>query len=176
MSTFKSYKTTVIPNAQNLEGNVYFDDFYISGNFKAFDKTISSGKLGGSVEKAITARAFLRKRLLGWLDANADNPIYEGKLGELQKQEDFNAQFDKQVTLMKKTGEYEVLFGKGQTELTGKNTVQILEEKTNKAEEDIKNEPNDLAQKIADWSILKSVPFREKYGITKEQFAKENNL
>ena len=28
MSTFKSYKTTVIPNAQNLEGNVYFDDLY----------------------------------------------------------------------------------------------------------------------------------------------------
>jgi hypothetical protein len=176
MSTFKSYKTTVIPNAQNLEGNVYFDDLYISGSFDAFDKTISSGKLGGNVTKAITARAFLRKRLLAWLDANADNSIYEGKTGELQKQEDFNAEFDKQIFLMKKTGEYEVLFGKGQTELTGKNSVELLEEKTNKAEEDLKNEPNDLAQKIADWSILKSVPFREKYGITKEQFAKENNL
>ena len=66
-STFQSYKTTVIPNAQNLEGNVYFDNLYISGSFDAFDKIISSGKLGGNVKKAITARAFLSERLLAWL-------------------------------------------------------------------------------------------------------------
>jgi len=174
--TYQSYKSDVIPNAQNLEGNIYFDDLYISGSFEAFDKSISSGKLGGDVTKAITVRAFLRKRLLAWLDANAENPIYEGKLGEVQKQEDFNAQFDKQITLIKKTGNYDVIFGQGQSELTDKNSVQILEDQTNQVIEKIKKEPNKLAQQIADWSILKSVPFREKYKITKEQFAKENNL
>ena len=179
-STFQSYKTTVIPNAQNLEGNVYFDNLYISGSFDAFDKIISSGKLGGNVKKAITARAFLSERLLAWLTANADTPMYEGKLGELKKQDDFNAEFDKQIFLMKKTGEYDVLFGKGQTELTGKSEVKILAEKVDKAEADLKNAPNDTAQKIADMTLdfkkLNSADFRSKYKITKEQFKQEHGI
>ena len=86
-STYQSYKSTVIPNAQNLEGNVYFDDIYISGQFKAFEKIITSG-VSNTASDAITVRATMRKKLLAWLSANADNPKYEGKLGELQKQED----------------------------------------------------------------------------------------
>jgi len=179
-STFQSYKSTVIPNAQNLEGNVYFDDIYISGQFDAYDKMISSGKMGGNVSKAITARAFLRKKLLAWLSANADNTDYESKLGEIKKQEDFNAHFDKQITLMKLTGEYDVLFGKGQPELTGKSSVQILEDKVNKAEEDLKNAPNDTAQKIADMTLdlknISSAEFTSKYKISKEQFKKEHGI
>lgn len=173
-STYQSYKSTVIPNSQLLEGNVYFDDLYIDGSFQAFDKVISSGKMGGSVTQAITVRAFLRKRLLAWLDENANNPKYEGN--ETLKQEDFNAQFDKQITLIKKTGNYEVLFGEGQFELTGKSSVQILENQTDKVVEDISKQPNTLAEQIADLTLLKSVPFREKWGITKENFKKDNNL
>ena len=89
-STYKSYKSTVIPNAQSLEGNVYFDDFYISGQFKAFEKIITSG-VSDSLSDAITVRALMRKKLLAWLKANETNEKYVGELGEIQKQEDFNA-------------------------------------------------------------------------------------
>jgi len=77
-STYDSYKTTTIPNSMQLEGNVYFESFYISGQFEAFSKMISSGKMGGDVEKAITARAWLRRRLLSWLDAHEGDPQYDG--------------------------------------------------------------------------------------------------
>ena len=175
--TYQSYKSTVIPNSQLLEGNVYFDDLYISGSFDAFDKVISSGKMGGSVTQAITVRAFMRKRLLAWLDENANNPKYEGN--ETLRQEDFNAQFDKQITLIKKTGKYDVLFGKGQFELTGKSSVKILEEQTDKVVEDV-NTNNPTAQKIADGiqdlTRLTESQFLNKYGISRAKFKKENGL
>ena len=170
-STYKSYKSTVIPNAQNLEGNVYFDDIYISGQFKAFEKIITSG-VSNTSSDAITVRATMRKKLLAWLSANADNPKYEGKLGELQKQEDFNAEFDKQMTLIKKTDQYNSLFGKGQFELTGKSSVQILEEKMEVAEKNTIT----LVQKIADASTMSPEGFLAKYGVSLKQFKKENNI
>jgi len=78
------------------------------------------------------------------------------------------------------TGEYDVLFGKGQNELTGKNSVQILEDKVNKVEADLKNAPNDTAQKIADMTLdeknLNSADFTSKYKISKEQFKKEHGI
>ena len=175
--TYQSYKSTVIPNSQLLEGNVYFDDLYISGAFDAFDKSISSGKMGGSVTQAITVRAFLRKRLLTWLDENANNPKYEGN--ETLRQEDFNAQFDRQITLIKKTGKYDSLFGQGQFELTGKSSVEILEDQTNKVVEEIKTK-SDTGQKIVDQikdlTGLSDVQFLDKYKISKAQFKKENQL
>ena len=170
-STYQSYKSTVIPNAQNLEGNVYFDDIYISGQFKAFEKIITSG-VSNTASDAITVRATMRKKLLAWLSANADNPKYEGKLGELQKQEDFNAEFDKQMTLIKKTDQYNSLFGKGQFELTGKSSVQILEEKMEVAEKNTIT----LSQKIADASTMSPEGFLAKYGVSLKDFKKENNL
>ena len=170
-ATYQSYKSTVIPNAQNLEGNVYFDDIYISGQFKAFEKIITSG-VSNTASDAITVRATMRKKLLAWLSANADNPKYEGKLGELQKQDDFNAEFDKQMTLIKKTDQYNSLFGKGQIELTGKSSVQILEEKMEVAEKNTIT----LAQKIADASIMSPEGFLAKYGVALETFKKENNI
>jgi len=106
------------------------------------------------------------------LDANADNPIYEGKLGELQKQEDFNAEFDKQMTLIKKTDQYNSLFGKGQFELTGKSSVQILEEKMEVAEKNAIT----LPQKIADASTMSAEGFLAKYGVSLKDFKKENNI
>ena len=170
-ATYQSYKSTVIPNAQNLEGNVYFDDIYISGQFKAFEKIITSG-VSDTYSEAITVRATMRKKLLAWLSANADNPKYEGKLGEIQKQEDFNAEFDKNMTLIKKTDQYNSLFGKGQFELTGKSSVQILEEKMEVAEKNTIT----LAQKIADASTMSPEGFLAKYGVPLEQFKKENNI
>ena len=84
------------------------------------------------------------------------------------------------MTLIKKTEAYSSLFGSGQPEITGKNSVQILDDKVDKVKADIKNEPNLTAQKIADMTLdlelLTSVPFREKHGMTKEQFKKENNI
>ena len=170
-STYQSYKSTVIPNAQNLEGNVYFDDIYISGQFKAFEKIITSG-VSNTASDAITVRATMRKKLLAWLSANADNPKYEGKLGELQKQEDFNAEFDKQMTLIKKTDQYNSLFGKGQFELTGKSSVQILEEKMEVAEKNTIT----LEQKIGDALTMSAEGFLAKYGVSLKDFKKENNL
>ena len=170
-ATYQSYKSTVIPNAQNLEGNVYFDDIYISGQFKAFEKIITSG-VSNTASDAITVRATMRKKLLAWLSANADNPKYEGELGEIQKQEDFNAEFDKNMTLIKKTDQYNSLFGKGQFELTGKSSVQILEEKMEVAEKNTIT----LAQKIADASIMSPEGFLAKYGVALETFKKENNI
>jgi hypothetical protein len=170
-ATYQSYKSTVIPNAQNLEGNVYFDDIYISGQFKAFEKIITSG-VSDTYSEAITVRATMRKKLLAWLSANADNPKYEGELGEIQKQEDFNAEFDKNMTLIKKTDQYNSLFGKGQFELTGKSSVQILEEKMEVAEKNTIT----LAQKIADASIMSPEGFLAKYGVALETFKKENNI
>ena len=170
-STYQSYKSTVIPNAQNLEGNVYFDDIYISGQFKAFEKIITSG-VSNTASDAITVRATMRKKLLAWLVANEDNAKYEGKLGELQKQEDFNAEFDKQMTLIKKTDQYNSLFGKGQFELTGKSSVQILEEKMEVAEKNTIT----LSQKIADASTMSPEGFLAKYGVSLKDFKKENNL
>lgn len=174
MSTYRSYKTTVIPNSQKLVGNVYFSDIYIEGSFKAFDTIITSG-VSTNRSDAIVVRASMRKKLLLWLRENEANPKYEGN--ETLKQEDFNTQFDKEMALIKKTGAYSSLFGSGQfkTDIT-KNSVQVLEEKVDKVKKDIANEPNVTAQMIADLTILKSVPFREKYGITKENFKKENNL
>ena len=170
-STYQSYKSTVIPNAQNLEGNVYFDDIYISGQFKAFEKIITSG-VSNTASDAITVRATMRKKLLAWLSANEDNAKYAGKLGEIQKQEDFNAEFDKQMTLIKKTDQYNSLFGKGQFELTGKSSVQILEEKMAVAEQNTVT----LAQKIADATLLSPEAFLAKYGISQRDFKKENNI
>ena len=170
-ATYQSYKSTVIPNAQNLEGNVYFDDIYISGQFKAFEKIITSG-VSDTYSEAITVRATMRKKLLAWLSANADNPKYEGELGEIQKQEDFNAEFDKNMTLIKKTDQYNSLFGKGQFELTGKSSVQILEEKMEVAEKNTIT----LAQKIADASTMSPEGFLAKYGVALETFKKENNI
>jgi len=175
--TYQSYKSTVIPNSQLLEGNVYFDDLYISGAFSAFDDVISSGKMGGSVTQAITVRAFMRKRLLAWLDENLNNPKYEGN--ETLRQEDFNAQFDRQITLIKKTGKYDVLFGKGQFELTGKSSVKILEEQTNKVVEEIKTKSSTgqkIVDQIKDLTALSDVQFLDKHGISKAQFKKENQL
>ena len=178
-STFQSYKSTIIPNAQSLEGNIYFDDFYIEGQFKAFEKIISSGVSDG-MNDAIVVRAILRKKLLAWLSAHADDPAYEGKLGEIQKQQDFNTEFDKNITLIKQTEEYNSLFGSGQFEFTGKNSVQILEEKMEKVIKDKREEPNITAQLIADMTLdlekLNSADFRSKYKKTKEQFKKENNI
>ena len=114
----------------------------------------------------------MRKKLLAWLVANEDNAKYEGKLGELQKQEDFNAEFDKQMTLIKKTDQYNSLFGKGQFELTGKSSVQILEEKMEVAEKNTIT----LVQKIADAKTMSPEGFLAKYGVPLEQFKKENNL
>ena len=174
MSTYRSYKTTVIPNSQKLVGNVYFSDIYIEGSFKALDTIITSG-VSNNKSEAIVVRASMRRKLLQWLRENEANPKYEGN--ETLKQEDFNTQFDKEMALIKKTGAYSSLFGSGQfkTDIT-KNSVQVLEEKVDKVKKDIANEPNVTAQMIADLTILKSVPFREKYGITKENFKKENNL
>ena len=178
MSTFRSYKQTVIPNAQLLEGNVYFDDIYIDGSFKAFDNIITSG-VSTNKSDAIVVRAFMRKKLLAWLKENEANPIYEGN--ETLKQDDFNKQFDKEMALIKKTGTYSSLFGSGQFETSiEKNSVQILEDKVDKVKKDIANEPNDTAQLIADMTLdldnLNSADFRSKYKKTKEQFKKENNL
>ena len=170
-STYQSYKSTVIPNAQNLEGNVYFDDIYISGQFKAFEKIITSG-VSNTASDAITVRATMRKKLLAWLSANEDNAKYAGKLGEIQKQEDFNAEFDKQMTLIKKTDQYNSLFGKGQFELTGKSSVQILEEKMEVAEKNTIT----LEQKIADALTMSAEGFLAKYGVSLKDFKKENNL
>ena len=170
-STYQSYKSTVIPNAQNLEGNVYFDDIYISGQFKAFEKIITSG-VSNTASDAITVRATMRKKLLAWLVANEDNAKYEGKLGELQKQEDFNAEFDKQMTLIKKTDQYNSLFGKGQFEITGKSSVQILEEKMEVAEKNTIT----LDQKIGDALTMSAEGFLAKYGVSLKDFKKENNL
>ena len=170
-ATYQSYKSTVIPNAQNLEGNVYFDDIYISGQFKAFEKIITSG-VSNTASDAITVRATMRKKLLAWLVANEDNAKYEGKLGELQKQDDFNAEFDKQMTLIKKTGEYNSLFGSGQFELTGKSSVQILSEKMEVAEKNTIT----LDQKIGDALTMSAEGFLAKYGVSLKDFKKENNL
>ena len=170
-ATYQSYKSTVIPNAQNLEGNVYFDDIYISGQFKAFEKIITSG-VSNTASDAITVRATMRKKLLAWLVANEDNAKYEGKLGELQKQEDFNAEFDKQMTLIKKTDQYNSLFGKGQFEITGKSSVQILEEKMEVAEKNTIT----LDQKIGDALTMSAEGFLAKYGVSLKDFKKENNL
>ena len=170
-ATYQSYKSTVIPNAQNLEGNVYFDDIYISGQFKAFEKIITSG-VSNTYSDAITVRATMRKKLLAWLEANKDNQKYEGKLGEIQKQEDFNAEFDKNMTLIKKTNQYNSLFGKGQFELTGKSSVQILEEKMEVAEKNTIT----LSQKIADASTMSPEGFLAKYGVSLKEFKKENNI
>jgi len=178
--TFQSYKATVIPNAQQLEGNTYFDSYYISGMFDAFEKTIASGKLGGDVTQAITARAYLREKLLAWLVAHEDFPAYAGKIGELKKINDFNAEFDKEITLLKKTNEFGSLFGKGQFEFTGKSSLELLKEKTNKISEDLKNLPNDTAQNIADMTVdlkkLNSADFQSKWKKTKENFREENNI
>ena len=170
-ATYQSYKSTVIPNAQNLKGNVYFDDIYISGQFKAFEKIITSG-VSNTYSDAITVRATMRKKLLAWLEANKDNQKYEGKLGEIQKQEDFNAEFDKNMTLIKKTNQYNSLFGKGQFELTGKSSVQILEEKMEVAEKNTIT----LSQKIADASTMSPEGFLAKYGVSLKEFKKENNI
>ena len=170
-STYKSYKSTVIPNAQSLEGNVYFDDFYISGQFKAFEKIITSGVSDG-LSDAITVRALMRKKLLAWLKANENNEKYAGELGEIQKQEDFNAYFDKNITLIKMTGEYNSLFGRGQFELTGKSSVNILEEKMEKAE----TNATALTQKISDASYMTKEEFQKKYNEDLDKFKKENDI
>jgi len=170
-ATYQSYKSTVIPNAQSLEGNVYFDDIYISGQFKAFEKIITSG-VATNASDAIVVRATMRKKLLAWLEANKDNKKYEGKLGEIQKQEDFNAEFDKNMVLIKKTNQYNSLFGTGQFEITGKSSVQILEEKMEVAEKNTIT----LAQKIADASTMSPEGFLAKYGVPLETFKKENNI
>ena len=114
----------------------------------------------------------MRKKLLAWLVANEDNAKYEGKLGELQKQEDFNAEFDKQMTLIKKTDQYNSLFNKGQFEITGKSSVQILEEKMEVAEKNTIT----LDQKIGDALTMSAEGFLAKYGVSLKDFKKENNL
>ncbi len=170
-ATYQSYKSTVIPNAQSLEGNVYFDDIYIDGQFDAFEKIITSG-VSDNASDAITVRAVMRKKLLAWLEAHKDNPKYEGKLGEIQKQEDFNAEFDKNMTLIKKTGKYNSLFGTGQFELTGKSQASILEEEMKKAEINA----TALTQKITDASIMTEEEFEKKYGESLKKFKKENDI
>ena len=76
------------------------------------------------------------------------------------------------MTLIKKTDQYNSLFGSGQFELTGKSSVQILEEKMEVAEKNTIT----LVQKIADASTMSPEGFLAKYGVSLKQFKKENNI
>ena len=70
------------------------------------------------------------------------------------------------------TGEYNSLFGRGQFELTGKSSVNILEEKMEKAE----TNATALTQKISDASYMTKEEFQKKYNEDLDKFKKENDI
>ena len=174
-----TYKNTIIPNAMELKGNVFFEIPYVKGKFDAWDGLISAGKLGGDPAKAILAQTFLRKHLLQWLKENKDADKYKGKTSELEN--DFIKEFDQHVMYLKATGDFPMLFGKGTVIQKGKSALEMLETKVANVKKAEIEEKDTEAQKIIDMqndlnSNMNSADFQSKYKMTKEMAMKKYGL
>ena len=166
-STSNTYKLTTIPNARELKGNAFFEIPYIKNQLEAWEGLIAKGNLGGDTTKAVLAQTYLRKHLLQWLKDNQDKDIYKNNSSLLEN--DFIKEYDQHIMLLKRTGEFDMLFGKGIVVEKDKSALETLEKKIQKT-------TSSYAQMKVDFNIMTDKEFKKEHGKSREVFAKDNDL
>lgn len=155
LATKDKYLKERIPYAREFKNIDMFGSLVVKDGIKALEQIIGATTNSGDRIKASGAKSYIITKLQGFWVANKDNPEY--KKNPYKFQDEFEKKYIEIFNNLKAIPEYNELFGKGSTFVTGKSNVQSIDdliklnqEKQNQEKEKNKNVKDNNAQKLWD--------------------------